>query len=249
MKKNLAKIFVSASTVVALILIAVLWAAMFGGIEKGDFNSLAKGMLIAISVLYMIIIAVTITIMFVEGENVKEVIIRMDQGGNVRVAASAFVKLIKDALKEIDGVKCKKIGLVSDGYGVRLKVSIKLVDKDVEETETYIRTLLEELFVEEFKYKFNSIDINIVHLVPNYKADEQKIKEQVKKILDEKHAEEEALADKEAKAAPESAHEEVSEEAPAEEVHEAPAEEVHEEAPVAEAHEAHAEDAPLFEEE
>ena len=74
---------------------------------------------------------------------------------------------------------------MQDDYGVRLKVNVKIVDKDVVEVETYLRTLLEDMFFGEFGFKFESIEIKVMVLTPTYKSD----KAAIEAIVAEKVAE------------------------------------------------------------
>ena len=194
MKKNLAKILASASFVVALILVIILLVTAFGGIEMDDFqNKLVRGLLMAIAILYVALATITIVLLFVQGEALHEVVIKMENGGNVRVNAKVFTKMIKKEVKNIEGVHCQKVQLFGDGYGVRLKLNVKIKDKDVEVAETYLRTLIEDMFMQEFRYHFSSIDVNIMQLVPKYKANQEEINAHVKQRLEQKHAEEAKL--------------------------------------------------------
>ncbi|MBR4801085.1 MAG: hypothetical protein IK048_05420 [Clostridia bacterium] len=191
MKKNLEKIFTSASVVVAVILIMVLLVTAFGGIKQEDFdNNLVKGLLFTLGVLYLVLSIVAIVLIFVNSDVIKDVTLRTDKGGSIKVSASVINKYVRSACSEIEGVKCKKVGLVSDEYGVRLKANIKVVDKDVIEVETYLRTLLEDMFLKEFDFKFNSIEFKVTALVPKYKADKAEIENAVAKKLEELRAKE-----------------------------------------------------------
>ncbi len=176
MKKNLEKIFTSASIVVAVILIMVLLVTTFGGIKAEEFNSeLVRGLLITLAILYVVLAVAALTLMFINSDVVKEVVVRTEKGGSVRVSSAVITKIVKKACAGMEGVKCKKVVLVQDDYGVRLKTSIKIVDKDVIEVETYLRLLLEDMFLGEFGFKFASIEIKVMVLTPKYKPDSDAI--------------------------------------------------------------------------
>ena len=190
MKKNLEKIFTCASVVVAIILIMVLIVTAFGGIKQEDFdNDLVKGLLFTLAILYIVLSVVSVVLIFVNSDVVKDVTLRNEKGGSIKVSANVITKYVKSACLEVEGVKCKKVVLVSDEYGVRLKANVKVVDKDVIEVETYLRTLLEDMFLKEFNFKFNSIEFKVTALVPKYKADKAEIEEAVAKKLEELKAE------------------------------------------------------------
>lgn len=189
MKKNLEKIFASCSIVVAIILIMVLVVTAFGGIEATEFESkLVQGLIVTLAILYLVLAVVSLVLIFVNSDVVKEITLRQEKGGSVRVSANVVTKLVKQTCKQVEGVKCQKVALVSDEYGVRLKVNVKVVDKDVIEAETYLRTLLEDVFLGEFGFKFSSIEIKVMALTPKYKADQAAVQAKVEKKLEEMNA-------------------------------------------------------------
>lgn len=186
MKRNLSKIFASSSIVVALILIMILIVTAFGGIQQDEFNSkLVRGLLITLTVLYMLLSVITLILLFLKTEIVKEVTIRLEKNGTIRVSTAVIGKLVRKACKQIEGVKCKKVTVTSDDYGVRLKISIKVVDKDVIEVEAFLRTLIEDMFIHEFGFRFNTIETKVMHLIPKYRADKEHIESVVSERLEE----------------------------------------------------------------
>ena len=198
MKKNLEKIFASCSIVVAFILIMVLVVTAFGGVDANEFNSkLVRGLIITLAILYLVLSIISLVLIFVNSDVVKEITLRQEKGGSVRVSSNVITKFVKTTCKQVEGVKCQKVALVSDEYGVRLKTNVKVVDKDVLETETYLRTLLEDVFLGEFGFKFSSIEIKVMALTPNYKADQAAVQAKVEKNLAEMKAQEEKNAQNE----------------------------------------------------
>lgn len=198
MKKNLEKIFASCSIVVAIILIMVLVVTAFGGIDANEFDSkLVRGLIITLAILYLVLSIISLVLIFVNSDVVKEITLRQEKGGSVRVTSNVITKFVKTTCKQVEGVKCQKVALVSDEYGVRLKTNVKIVDKDVLETETYLRTLLEDVFLGEFGFKFSSIEIKVMALTPNYKADQAEVQAKVEKKLAEMKAQDEKNAQNE----------------------------------------------------
>ena len=198
MKKNLEKIFASCSIVVAFILIMVLVVTAFGGVDANEFNSkLVRGLIITLAILYLVLAIISLVLIFVNSDVVKEITLRQEKGGSVRVSSNVITKFVKTTCKQVEGVKCQKVALVSDEYGVRLKTNVKVVDKDVLEAETYLRTLLEDVFLGEFGFKFSSIEIKVMALTPNYKADQAEVQAKVEKKLAEMKAQEEKNAQNE----------------------------------------------------
>lgn len=198
MKKNLEKIFTSCSIVVAIILIMVLVVTAFGGIESTEFESkLVQGLIITLAILYLVLAVVSLVLIFVNSDVVKEITLRQEKGGSVRVSSNVVTKLVKSTCKQVEGVKCQKVVLVSDEYGVRLKVNVKVVDKDVLEAEVYLRTLLEDVFLGEFGFKFSSIEIKVMALTPKYKADQAEVQSKVEKKLEQMKVQEAKAENKE----------------------------------------------------
>lgn len=184
MKKNLAKIFASCSIVVAIILIMILLVTAFGGISSDEFDSqLVRGLLITLAILYIALSVITLTLIFINSDVVKEITLRAEQGGSVRVSSAVITRLVKNACKEVEGVKGRKVTVITDEYGARLKVNVKVIDKDVIEAETYLRTLLEDLFMQEFGFAFHSIEIKVMSLQSKYKADQAEINKRVEEKL------------------------------------------------------------------
>ncbi len=195
MKKNLEKIFTSASIVVAIILIMILIVTAFGGINTDEFNSeLVRGLMITLAILYVVLASSALAMMFINSEVVKDVVVRTEKGGSVRVSSKVITKIVRQACAGMEGVKCKKVVLVQDDYGMRLKVNIKVVDKDVIEVETYLRLLLEDMFMGEFGFKFETIEIKVMVLTPKYKPDEEKIEAMKEEKVAEIRAQQEAIA-------------------------------------------------------
>ncbi len=196
MKKNLEKIFASASIVVAIILIMVLLITAFGGIETSEFQTkLVQGLLVTLAILYVVLSIATLVIMFATSDATKEITLRSEQKGAVKVTARVISKMVKNGCSGVEGVKCQKITLVVDEYGVRLKVNVKVVDRDVIEAETYLRTLLEDMFASEFGFKFHTIEFKIVALTSKYQPNKEELDKKVAQKLAEMKQEDNEQSD------------------------------------------------------
>ena len=176
MKKNVEKILASASIVIALVLIVILLVTAFGGIEQKEFdNSLVKGLFVTLAVLYMLLAGGALAMLFIGSEAVREITLRSEQGGNCKATLGVIRKLVKQSFASVEGVKTGKVGLIVNEYGVKLKVSVRIVDRDVFETETYLRTLLEEVFKGALGFRFHAIEFKIVSLQARFKPDKDKV--------------------------------------------------------------------------
>lgn len=190
MKKNLAKIFATCSVVVAIILIMVLLVTAFGGIQTNEFDSkLVQGLLLTLTIVYIALSAITLVLLFIKSDSVSEIVLRAQNGGTVKISAGVVTKQVKAVCKQVEGVKCKKVAVVADDFGNRLKVNVKVVDKDVLEAEAYLRALIEDVFEKECGFRFNSIEIKVMALQSKYQADQAEINAKVEQKLAEIKAE------------------------------------------------------------
>lgn len=227
MRKNIEKIFATAGVIVATVMIIILVVTAFGGIDFKEFeNSLVRGLFIALGILYIVLACVSLTMLFVSDDVVKEITLRSEQEGASRATVGVIRKLVKETCSGVDGVKSGKVALVSNEYGVRLKVSVKITDKDVVETETYLRTMLEEVFMGALGFKFHAIEIKITALQPAFKVSQADVTAKVEEILAAGKPEEDEAVSEEELGAEEIISEDVtgSEEVEAEEAVEAEAE-------------------------
>lgn len=243
MKRNLEKIFTTAAVVLAIILIAVLIVIVFGGIPAKDLDSkLAKGLILTLGIIFVLLSGTSLAFIFMNNDAIKEITLRTNTSEKTRVSLPAVRKMIKTTCAQIEGVKCKGIKLTVSDYGVKLRVSVSVIDKDVEQVEGYIRNLIADVFANALGFAFSAIEISIVKFVPSYKPNVQEILTKADAELAEKKQIEAEAEEKEADfVAPVAVEEEVVEEAPVEETT-VEAEPVVEEAPAVEEVEAEVEE-------
>lgn len=232
MKKTMLKIFATASAIIAIVFVIVLLVAVFGGITVEEFdNALVKGLFVTLGSIYILIMAFVLTMLFINDETVKEIVLRSDKEGGTRTTVGVVRKITKDTVALVEGVKCTKSAIIVNEYGVRLKIAVTVKGRDIEEIESYIRALLEDAFMGALNFKFYSIEIKVKKLEPKHKVnaeaimaeadakrEEARLEEQAKEQNAE-NAEEisvEAAAVEEVEVAEEAA-EETPEEVPAEE--------------------------------
>lgn len=184
MKKNIEKILASAGLIIALVLIIILVVTAFGGIEQSEFdNQLVKGLIITLGVLYLLLGISSLIMLFMSNDAVREITLRSEQGGSCKVTLGVIRKLVKETFYGIEGVKTGKVTLIVNEYGVKLKVAVRVTDRDVFETETLLRSLLVDNFRGALGFKFHAIEFKIVSLQAKYKPDREKVKEEVAEIV------------------------------------------------------------------
>ncbi|MEG2274719.1 MAG: hypothetical protein RSC44_05235 [Clostridia bacterium] len=180
MKKNLEKIFASASVIVAIVLIMILLVTAFGGISLDEFNSkLVRGLLITLGVLYILLSTVVLTLAFTSNEVIKEITMRSEQEGSVKATIAVVRKMTKDTCAQVEGVKCTRVSIITNDYGVRLRVEVKIKDKDVAETELLVRSMLEDKFAGALGFRFHSIEIKITSLQSKYEINKEAVDQKV----------------------------------------------------------------------
>ena len=249
MRKNIERILGAASIVIAFVLTVILLVTVFGGIEQSEFdNNLVKGLFITLAVLYFVLAGGLLAMLFGASDAVKEITLRSEQGGSCKATLGIIRKLVKESFRDIPGVKTGKVSLVVNEFGVKLRVSVKITDRDVFETETYLRTLLEETFAGALGFRFHTIEFKVVEFRAKFKPDAEKIDAEVRekveahtpnyasipgaveqKALVESDAEATAVAEEETLSAEADEAESAADETPATESEEQPAADAEEE--------------------
>lgn len=185
MRKNIERILGAASIVIAFVLTVILLVTVFGGIEQSEFdNNLVKGLFITLAVLYFVLAGGLLAMLFGTSDAVKEITLRSEQGGSCKATLGIIRKLVKESFRDIPGVKTGKVTLVVNEFGVKLRVSVKITDRDVFETETYLRTLLEEIFAGALGFRFHTIEFRVVEFRAKFKPDAEKIDAEVREKVE-----------------------------------------------------------------
>lgn len=178
-KRVFEKILAIIGIVLAIVFAAVLLTTIFGGIDYQEFdNSLVRGLFIILSVIYIIVSALSLINLFSDNDIVKEIAVNRDRTGSTKATSSTIKSLIRKHLKTIEGVKCGKISLVLNEYGVSLRINVKMNDVEIKETTTYIKLLLDNVFETTLDYKFHSIDFKVQKLKSNYQPPAEELKEE-----------------------------------------------------------------------
>lgn len=198
MKKNMMRIFATAGAVVALVFVIVLLVTVFGGIEMTEFdNSLVKGLFVTLGAIFALLTALTLAMLFINDELVKEIVLRSDKDGGTRTTVGVVKNITKKTVALVEGVKCTKCAIVVNEYGVRLKITVSVKERDVREVENYLRALLEDAFMGALHFRFYSIEIKVKKLKPKHVVEAQEIMAKADEAEAVRQAEEEARRAKE----------------------------------------------------
>lgn len=168
--------------ILAVAFAAVLLTTIFGGIKYEEFdNSLVKGLFIGMAVVYLVVAALTLINMFSDGDVVKEIALNRDRSGSTKATASVIKSLTRKYIKTIEGVKCTKVTLILTEYGVNLRINVKMKDLEIQETTTFIKKLLDDVFSTTLDYKFHTIDFKVQALKSNYEPPKEKLRAETEK--------------------------------------------------------------------
>ncbi|MDD4839658.1 MAG: hypothetical protein PHE93_03170 [Clostridia bacterium] len=184
-KKIFEKILAIGSALVAVVFVIVLLVTMFGGIDAAEFkNSLVQGLFISLGIVYLLLSAGSIAYQFVDSDAVKEIVINTDKQTSTKATSGVIKKLAKQHIATVDGVKCTKVVISLTDYGVRLKVGIKVVDKEIQQVAAVLKCLLEDVYYETLGYKFYAIDFKVLSLKSTYASDMSDIEEKAKENVE-----------------------------------------------------------------
>lgn len=186
MKKTLTRILGASVSIVASLLIIILVITAFGGIKVEDIQKgLGKGLIIALSVIFLALMIVFFALLFSSDDVIKEIIIKSEHKGSVYATMSVIRKTVKKATAEMEGIKTGKVNVISTEFGVRLIVNVKVVDQDAEIAAARVRLALEDEFKGSLGYTFNSIEVRIKSLQSQYAVDNEEIAKKADKEVKE----------------------------------------------------------------
>ena len=186
MKKTLTRILGASVSIVASLLIIILVITAFGGIKVEDIQKgLGKGLIIALSVIFLALMIVFFALLFSSDDVIKEIIIKSEHKGSVYATMSVIRKTVKKATAEMEGIKIGKVNVISTEFGVRLIVNVKVVDQDAEIAAARVRLALEDEFKGSLGYTFNSIEVRIKSLQSQYAVDNEEIAKKADKEVKE----------------------------------------------------------------
>lgn len=182
MKKTFLKILAIAGAILAVMFVIILLVAIFGGISTDEFdNSLVKGLFVTLAIIYFLLAGTLIALLFINDDVAKEIVLRTDKEGATRTTVGVVKKIAKETVALVEGVKCTKCNIVSNEFGVRLKLSVKVKGHDVDDIEKYLRPILEDAYMGKLNFKFYSIEIKVAKLQANHIVDTGRIIDYVDK--------------------------------------------------------------------
>jgi hypothetical protein len=197
-RKIFEKILSIGNVLIALVFVIVLLVTMFGGIDAAEFNNqLVQGLFMSLGVLYLLLAGGTVAYQFIDTDAVKEILISSDKQTSTKASALVIKRLAKKSIATIEGVKCTKVVISLTEYGVRLKLGIKVIDKEIQEVAALLKCLLEDVYYETLGYRFYAIDFKVLSLKSSYTSDMSKIEENAKEEVERQRAIAEQKAKKE----------------------------------------------------
>lgn len=202
-KKIFQRMLAVSSIVIALVFVFTLLITVFGGIKNVDLdNKVVQGLFIALGLIYIGLAGGTLASIFSDNDAIKEIILSSNKESTTKATLPVLRNLTRKTLKNIEGVKFRKLALFTNEYGSRLKVVVKIQNQDINEVCLKMKNMLEEVFEKTFAYRFAAIDFKVVSLKSDFEPDiisanEKAIKEletqkkqlEAKRVLEEKEIE------------------------------------------------------------
>jgi len=191
MKKNLDKFLSVASMLLASVLIIFLLVVCMGTPERAQEYA-GNGPLIAVFLVIAIAFFATagwgMYLVFASNDELKEVLVYMNEDSKTKVTKRVIVKLVKKTLKDEEGIKIKGTKVLVTERGLSLFVRVKVENVDVEETFEYLKSLLANVFIEVIKVSFHEINFKVINLKTAYEAPRDDLKVDARKKLGKKEA-------------------------------------------------------------
>lgn len=180
MKKIILKIFTTATTLIALFFIVFLILTTFGRVPVEEFNNtIVRTICIILGGLFLLLSITSHVILYINDDVVKEIVLRSGKEGTARTSLAVVKKITKNTIKGLEGVKCRKCAVVSNDYGIRLKVWIVVKDRDMKETEELVRAYLEDAFLGALDFRFFAIDVHLKQIDAKHKVDKEEIMQKI----------------------------------------------------------------------
>ena len=188
MKKTILKIFTTTTTVIALFYIVFLILTSFGKVTVEEFdNSIVRTICLVLGGVFVALSIASHVLLYINEDAIKEIVLRSDKEGTARTSLAVIKKITQNTVKTLPGVKCKKCAVISNEFGIRLKVWLSIKDRDMKETEELVRAYLEDAFWGALEFRFFAIDINLKKINAKHVID--------KEAIDKKLAEKEESAE------------------------------------------------------
>lgn len=176
MKKIILRIFATATTLISLFFIIFLVLTAFGKISVEEFdNDIVRTICLVLGGIFVALSAASHVLLYLNDDAVKEIVLRSDKDGTAKTTLSVVKKIAKNTIKAIEGVKCTKCAVISNDFGIRLKVWISVKERDMKETEDLVRACLEDAFWGALEFRFFAIDINLKKIQAKHVTDKTEI--------------------------------------------------------------------------
>ncbi len=185
MKKNLSRITVIVSGVFGLIFIILLLCTAFGGLITADYqNGLVRALLFVFGGIYLFVTVLAALLQFSEHITVKEVKVTQKEIGTIKVTPDVVRSLVKQNIKELEGIRFRRMQLILTEFGVQLNVLVSYSGgRRVEETSEFLRNLISDVCKRELDLSFNTINIKVTGFKSVYVPDVKAIESGVQKNL------------------------------------------------------------------
>lgn len=150
-------------------------------------NALVNVLIIIFACIYAVLTGINITRAFSDSERINNVLLFKGKDSATKASISVVKRIAKVATGQIEGAKLKKATLfVDENNDVRMKVDLKIIDKDIEMVVGSVKANLITTFDEVLAFRFKTIDFNVVNLKnPAYVPSPAKIKSEKERYAKE----------------------------------------------------------------
>ena len=186
MRKNLERILVIASYVVALMMIIILVVVASNQDAFNDLNTgLMRAIIYVLSIVFLLIVTSVILLIFSNNQAVNEVLIYQSECSKTKVTRKVIRKLILQAVENESTIKVKRVRVgVVDGT-LRFIVTIEMNETNAPVLIVYLKSLISDMIEHTLELSNYLTDFRIKQIVTDYKVPREEIRERCNSEIEE----------------------------------------------------------------
>lgn len=192
MKKTVLKIFATTTAVISLFFIVFTILTSLGKVSVEEFdNSIVRTICLVLGAVFVGLTVTMHVLLYLNDDAIKEIVLRTGKEGTSKTSLAVIKKITKNTIKNIEGVKCTKCAVVSNDFGIRLKVWVSVKNRDMKETEELVRACLEDAIYGALEFRFFAIDVYLKKIKAKHAVDKAAIEQKLAEKKAEEHPAEE----------------------------------------------------------
>lgn len=180
MKKTVLKIFATTTAVISLFFIVFTILTSLGKVSVEEFdNSIVRTICLVLGAVFVGLTVTMHVLLYLNDDAIKEIVLRTGKEGTSKTSLAVIKKITKNTIKNIEGVKCTKCAVVSNDFGIRLKVWVSVKNRDMKETEELVRACLEDAIYGALEFRFFAIDVYLKKIKAKHAVDKAAIEQKL----------------------------------------------------------------------